>query len=108
MNKKPSTRFMISFGLYLVSIAILVAYSIIIWTSFNSSRLGIVTSTAVVITDIINYLYHHARIAKSPVEISINMIICRVCLFIFGGNYWVYGYHVLYMYIGLMLAYNIA
>ena len=35
-------------------------------------------------------------------------MIFRVCLFVFGGNYWVYGYHVLYMYLGLILGYNIS
>jgi hypothetical protein len=37
-----------------------------------------------------------------------NLVLFRICLFILGGNYWIYGYSLLYFYFGSYLAYNIA
>ena len=44
----------------------------------------------------------------SPHYASIHALVFRVCLFIFGGDYWIYAYCVLYIYIGTALTWRIA
>ena len=74
----------------------------------DDSKLGTITAIAVFATDIILYLYAHSLIATSPAEISLHLTLFRICLFVLGGNYWIYGYSLLYLYFGIYLVYNIA
>ena len=89
---------------YTMSLGILVAYSLIVYQSSQEYGLGILTSIAVVSTDIILYLYGHSNIAQNTNELSLLAILFRICLFAFGADYWIYGYSVLYLLLGLILA----
>ena len=106
-SKSTRQRRFISFVLYFLSLATLFVYALLIYLIDDDSRLGAITAFAVVTTDVILYLYIHAEIASSPSEISVNIVVFRTCLFILGGNWWIYGYCILYIYLGLVLSYNI-
>ena len=83
-------------------------YALLDYLIRNNSKLGIITAIAVFATDLILYLYSHSQIVTSPAEISFHLSIFRICLFVLGGTYWIYGYSLLYAYFGIYLVYNIA
>jgi len=94
--------------LYLFAFGILLSYAFLDYYTRDKSRLGDITMVAVIASDIILYLYAHSEIVTSPAEISLHLILFRLCLFVLGGNYWIYGYCLLYLYFGSYLAYHIA
>jgi hypothetical protein len=91
---------------YIICIGILVAYSFIIYHNTSEYKLGFVTMISTLSTDLILYLYHYAGIADSVNQLSFIAIVFRICLFAFGGDYWVYGYCILYIILGLILGWS--
>lgn len=68
------------------------------------SRLGFVTMIATLITDVFLYLVYNAKIVENPTFMCFGGMFNRALLYIFGGNYWIYGYLVLYLIYGVMLS----
>jgi hypothetical protein len=98
---------MISLFMWGVAIAIIIVYGFVIYWLIDGSRLGFVTMFAVFTTDVILYLLYNAKIVQSSTLLSVTAILNRFFLFIFGGDYWIYGYMILYIYYGCILAYVI-
>lgn len=63
---------------------------------------------AVVITDFILYLIYNSKIIVSSTMLSVTVIFNRLFLFVFGGEYWIYGYMILYIYYGILLVNEIS
>jgi hypothetical protein len=73
----------------------------------DESRLGFVTMIAVLMTDVFVYLIWNSGITTSHTVICFALMFNRVFLYIFGGNWWIYGYMVLYLIYGVILSYVI-
>jgi hypothetical protein len=101
-------RIILTVILYILAVAILLAYALIDYYTRDKSRLGDITMLAVIASDVIMYLYANSEIVSTPAEISLHIVLFRICLFALGGNYWIYGYCLLYLYFGSYLAYHIA
>ena len=63
---------------------------------------------AVILTDIILYLIHTSKIIETAAPVGIILLLNRLFLFVFGGDWWIYGYMVLYMFYGVILSSVIA
>jgi fatty acid desaturase len=73
----------------------------------EESRLGFVTMIAVLLTDVFIYLIYNSQITKTSTLICLAALLNRLLLYCFGGNYWIYGYMVLYLIYGAILSYVI-
>jgi len=62
---------------------------------------------AVLITDIFVYLIWNSKIVDSPTIICMSAFLNRLFLYVFGGNYWIYGYICLYLLYGAILSHVI-
>lgn len=91
--------------LYLLSLGVLIAYSIIVYYKTPEKKLGPLTSIAVVTTDLIIFYLMNCRLVKGPMHTSILLVGFRACLFGFGGDYWFLGYCLLYFILVVYLGY---
>lgn len=98
---------LITFFLWCFSTGILVVYSFVIYWYMDSSRLGFVTMIAVLLTDVFIYLIWNSKITKTPTVLCFSAMFNRLLLYVFGGNYWIYGYIVLYLIYGAILSFVI-
>lgn len=105
MNKKGKRT--LTFLLWCVATAILIVYSYVIHWYMDRSRLGFVTMIAVLLTDLFIYLIWNSGITKSPTVLCFSALLNRLLLYCFGGNYWIYGYLVLYIIYGVILSWVI-
>ena len=87
----------------MISVGLLVIYAFTVYNAMDESWLGFVTMIAVVITDFILYLIYNSKIIISSTMLSVTVIFNRLFLFVFGGEYWIYGYMILYIYYGILL-----
>jgi hypothetical protein len=73
----------------------------------DNSRLGFVTMIAVLLTDVFLYLIYNSKITETTTTICVAAFLNRLLLYCFGGNYWIYGYMVLYLIYGAILSHVI-
>ncbi len=106
--KSLSTQFWVSLLLYAVAVSILVGHAFIIYNTTSEYKLGFITFIAVVTTDSIIYCFYYVGLTQSVLQLCLLAIVMRVCLFAFGGDYWFYGYCVLYGILGVIVCGNIA
>jgi hypothetical protein len=59
---------------------------------------------AVLISDFILYLIFLCKIISNPLYLTVTAIINRFFLIIFGGGLWIYGYMIIFIYYGFILA----
>jgi hypothetical protein len=97
----------ITFFLWCVATAILIIYSYVIYWKMDNSRLGFVTMIAVLLTDVFVYLVWNSGVTQSYTVLCLSCMLNRLMLFVFGGNYWIYGYMVLYLIYGVILSWVI-
>lgn len=71
------------------------------------SKLGFVTMIAVLLTDVFIYLIWNSKIIETPSILCISILLNRLLLYVFGGNYWIYGYMLLYLIYGTILSFII-
>ena len=107
LSMSPVKKWTVTLSLYAVALIILGLYAMLDYTVRDESGIGIITIIAVIVTDVILYLYIHAKIAQNPAEISLHLIVFRVCMFILGGDHWIYGYCIMYLYVGIFLSHHI-
>lgn len=104
----PAAKKTVTGVLYLLSLGIMAVYSWVIYTVMDDSYLGVLTSIAVVVTDIVLFLYHYSGLSSSPAILAFKAIISRFLLIVYGDQYWIYGYFTLYLYYTFVLSYKIA
>lgn len=97
-----------SFALYSIALLLMGAYAWIGYVVQDDSGISIITMVTIIATDFLVYLYIYAKISESPAEISLHLVIFRICMFILDGEHWIYGLCLLYLYIGIFLGYHIA
>jgi len=96
---------LINVFIYLLSLAILVVYSVTAYQT-EYEKLGITISIAVVATDIVLYTLYHSDVIGTIGGGCIMAIIFRGCLFGFGGKYWYFGCCLLYALAGIKVAFE--
>jgi len=100
-------KLLVHFLLFFLYAGILAAYSYIVYDFDDRSKLGIVSSVAVVINDIYVYLMYNARIINRIAVLSLIMFCSRLFIMLGGANYWVYGYLVIYIWLELIIVLGI-
>lgn len=63
---------------------------------------------AVILTDIFLYLIYNSKIINTSAPLGIVLLLNRLLLFVFGGDWWIYGYMLLYIFYGVILSTIIA
>lgn len=63
---------------------------------------------AVILTDIILYLIYNSKIVDTATPLALTLMLNRLLLFVFGGDWWIYGYMVLFMFYAVILSVVIA
>jgi len=61
----------------------------------------------VCITDICIAFYFMSCKIKRFAEIGIILVVCRICVFIFGPKYWYYGYCLMFLIFGIIIGVKI-
>jgi len=79
-------------------VAVLIIYSYVVYWNQNESQHGFVIMFAVLVGDFILWLMYLGKIMSSTLYLTVTAIINRFFLVIFGADYWVYGYMVVYMF----------
>ena len=99
------------FGMHLLLatlyFGVLALYSYIVYDFDNGSKLGVVSSVAVVINDIYVVLMYNARIIKR-ISIMVLIVFCsRFFILLGGSDFWIYGYLVIYVWLQCIIALGI-
>lgn len=103
-----STQTLLNAALYTCALILLAVYAAVVHWAIAEYRLGLVTAIATFTTDTIVLVFYWADVMYSVFQLSLTALVCRVFLFGFGGTYWVYGYCLLYCFLGVIIAANIA
>lgn len=98
----PARRRFLTLIIWAIAAGVLVAYALAVLYVMHS-WLGFVTMTAVLTTDVILLCIYKSRVIKSATMLSFTMVLTRFFLIIFGGQYWIYGYMILYIFYGSIL-----
>ncbi len=109
MEMPAKKKRFVSFIIYLIAFGLLLVYAILVlynMTGINYiyRKLGIVTLCATVMMDFVLYMLYKSHITDSSSMLAVTAILNRALLFIFGGDYWIYGYFALYIYYGSFLS----
>lgn len=92
-----------------IGVAVLIIYSYQVKALFpESKQLGFITMIAIITTDFLVFLIQNARIMKTATPMCFSLILNRLLLIIFGGDHWVYGYILIYLFYGIMISIIIA
>jgi hypothetical protein len=63
---------------------------------------------AILFTDVILYLIYNSKIVQTATPLALTLFLNRLLLFVFGGDWWIYGYMVLYLFYAVILCFVIA
>ena len=74
----------------------------------NGSSLGFIIMIMILITDVILYAIHNSKIVETATPLALTLFLNRLLLFIFGGDYWVYGLMALYFFYAIVLSVVVA
>jgi hypothetical protein len=104
------TRRLLSLGLWIIAVIILVVYSFCVAGYFpgGSRGLGFITMIALLTTDVLVFLIQNTGVIKTAVPLCATLLFNRVLLMVFAGDFWVYGYILIYLIYGLMLSHIVA
>jgi hypothetical protein len=95
---------LISLFLWCVATGILVIYSYVIYWYFDETLLGFIIMISILITDVFLYLFYNSNIVETATPLTIILLLNRLFLFVFGGDYWIYGLMVLYCIYSVILS----
>lgn len=107
MERSQAVKLAINGSLILLYIAILFLYSYLVYDMDDGSKLGLVSSVAVVINDLYMYLMYNARIIKRISLLSLIIFSSRLFIMLGGSDYWLYGYLVIYVWLQCIIALGI-
>jgi hypothetical protein len=108
-NLDPNIKRLITFFIWILATAILVIYAFVFRARFpQASNLGFITMIAILTTDVLVYLIQNAEIVKTATPLATTLFLNRFFLIIFGVQYWVYGYIIIYVCYGVLLSTIIA
>lgn len=107
MDRSALVKMGINGGLTLVYLTILFVYSYMVYTKGDGSKLGIVSSVAVLINDIYLYLMYNARIINRISVLALVIFCSRLFIMLGGPDYWLYGYIVIFVWLECIIALGI-
>lgn len=107
-NLSLFTRRSVNIFLWCCATAILIIYSYVIKNEMNDSKLGFVIMIVILITDIFTYLFYNSKILKTSTPLTLIFFLNRILMYTFGGEYWLYGWMLLYLIYGVILSISIA
>jgi len=94
-------------GLVLVSLLVLVGYTLALFFADNKNTLGIIIAVSVVCMDLFNFVIYMSGMIESASGIVTMLVLNRILMVIFGEKLWVYGFMVLFVMYGVWLVYLI-
>ena len=104
-GKRPiCQRRLINAFFWCLATSILVVYSYVIKWYMNDSKLGFVIMIVILITDVFTYMFYNSRLLKTSTPLAIIFFLNRLLLFCLGGEYWIYGWMILFLIYGIMLS----
>ena len=107
MEQSPMISRIVNIGLLVLYLGILAVYSYIDYDFNNGSKLGLVSSIAVIINDIYVYLMYNSRIISRISLLALIMFCSRFFILIGGADYWLYGYLIIYVWLECVIALGI-
>ena len=105
---KPKTRLSFKIGIYVFSLLVLVAYSLVLFFKDNWSKMGIVISITITIMDLFNFILFASSMISSSASLCLMLFLNRILLICFGQGYWIYGAMILYLAYGFTFVLKIA
>lgn len=90
-----------------IYLGILGVYSYLVYDFDNGSKLGIVSSVAVMINDLYVILMYNARIINRISILTLIIFCSRLFILLGGSHYWIYGYLVIYVWLQCIIALGI-
>lgn len=107
-NKRKWFKIFVLLLIYSISVGVLIIYSALVSRYTTQGNLGWITSIAVWTTDFIAVFIHQLRVHNGPVTMAILLIGMRCFLFGFGDSNWFVGYCGLYLFLGVIINFQIA
>ena len=107
MDKSRCVQLTINGTLLVLYCVILFIYSYLVYDKDDGSKLGVVSTCAVVINDIYMYLMYNARIIDRISLLSLIIFSSRLFIMLGGSDYWLYGYLVIYVWLECVIALGI-
>lgn len=107
MEQSPMITKIVNISLLVLYFGILAVYSYIDYDYNHGSKLGLVSSIAVVINDLYVYLMYNSRIISRISVLALIMFCSRIFILIGGADYWVYGYLFIYVWLECIIALGI-
>jgi len=105
--KNSLCKKIVNASLGLVQLCILGVYTYLVYDRDDGSKLGLVTSIAVLLTDFYILLMFNARIIERISVLSLVIFSSRLFILLGGPNYWVYGYLVTFVWLECIIALGI-
>ena len=90
-----------------IYLGILGVYSYLVYDFDNGSKLGIVSSVAVMINDLYVILMYNARIINRISILTLIIFCSRLFILLGGSHCWIYGYLVIYVWLQCIIALGI-
>lgn len=99
MDLNFCTRIVIISVTYVLSLGMLVIYSLVGYFNTDQAYQALVNSVAVFTTDIISFIliFITKKTGFNPIVNSLVAILMRVFIVIFSGQYWFGGYCIIYL-----------
>lgn len=93
--------------LFVLYAGLFVGYSVIDYHR-NDSAQGIITSIVIMILDLFILMMYAAKVSREPALIVLFFFFSRICIFCFGQDYWLFGFMIVYIVLGVNCSHNIA
>ena len=93
--------------LFVLYLGLFVGYSIIDYYR-NDSAQGIITSILIVILDLFILMMYFAKVSRELALIVFFFFFSRICIFSFGRDYWLFGFMIVYIVLGVFCSHAIA
>lgn len=103
-NRTPIIRLVINIILFLLYAGILCLFSWFVFKRDNDSKLGLVSSIAVVINDLYMYMMYNGRIINRISVLSLMVFASRAFIMLGGSDNWYYGYLVIFVWLECVIA----
>ncbi|CAG9327882.1 unnamed protein product [Blepharisma stoltei] len=93
--------------LYLFSLIVLAVYGILAWFYTEYEALGFLNFFLIGTTDIGLYLFMKSGLSEGSFEPTLIAVTCRLCIFIWTGEWWFLGYSLAYILFSAILFLNL-
>jgi len=88
-------------------LGVLAVYSYLVYDLGDGSKLGVVSSAAVVVNDVYVILMYNARVIERISFLALIIFCSRLFIMLGGAHYWIYGYLVIFVWLECTIAVGI-